>query len=254
MTIAGYRSAVCPVADLARTYCSRLALPTSRQPQPLSARSGQSRLRRRKVCASAATAAGGTLNPKPPRGDRGGLGRCLRWEERAAHTANPRRSTNVPASGRRHHRQDACGSASMRYRASSPRGPRPSIPCQLPSPRCPPRLRGTPRHIRRASPSPNLAAGMESTSPPSKAFGAGKIVLPAPNSKARGLRYAPSFCLGGAPETNPKPYNASTLAKFLGMSKCEWKVDAALSALALIEQTVALSRATRPTPTFNPPP
>jgi hypothetical protein len=65
-----------------------------------------------------------------------------------------------------------------------------------------------------------------------KAFGAGKIVLPDPSTKARGLRYAPSFCLGGAPETNPKPYNAGTLAKFLGMSDCEWKVSAALDTIA----------------------
>jgi len=69
-----------------------------------------------------------------------------------------------------------------------------------------------------------------------KAFGAGKIVLPAPPKNSPRLRFAPSFISdrassGGAPDTS-KPYTASTLAKFLGMSDCEWKVSAALDTLA----------------------
>jgi hypothetical protein len=75
-----------------------------------------------------------------------------------------------------------------------------------------------------------------------KAFGAGKITIPAPPSKARNVRYAPSFsvCQGTNPSANAKAYNPGTVAKFLGIDP--WKVDAALDALALIERTPSDSR------------
>jgi len=67
-----------------------------------------------------------------------------------------------------------------------------------------------------------------------KAFGAGKIELPAPtaNTPTHRLRFAPSFCRHSGATPNGKPYTAATLAKFLGMSDCEWKVSAALDTLA----------------------
>ena len=70
-----------------------------------------------------------------------------------------------------------------------------------------------------------------------KAFGAGKIVLPAPtkNPGQRYLRFAPLFSVGAKVGVDPdlsKSYTPATIAKFLGMSDCEWKVSAALDTLA----------------------
>lgn len=69
-------------------------------------------------------------------------------------------------------------------------------------------------------------------------YAAGKIELPKPKGAGNGqgnLRYAPHF--GGQSSRTESPYTVGTLAQFLGWK--EYKVQAALNALALIEDKVA---------------
>ena len=77
-----------------------------------------------------------------------------------------------------------------------------------------------------------------------EAYGAGKISLPKPKESNGKVRYAPSFCLGNNNLTNPedgssfglKPYNADTVAAFLGSTMPIATVKYTIRALCLIEQ------------------
>jgi hypothetical protein len=75
-----------------------------------------------------------------------------------------------------------------------------------------------------------------------EAYAAGKIDLELPDPKARGLRYAPSFCALSADRSADKPYSPQTVAKFLGWLKpsggAQDKVAFALSALEFIEDGI----------------
>ncbi len=75
--------------------------------------------------------------------------------------------------------------------------------------------------------------------------GAGRLTLPAPETKARGLRYAPGFEMNPdlqTPTDRAKPYTAETVAVFLGWLEpsghAKRKVHTALAALELIEAGV----------------
>jgi hypothetical protein len=72
-----------------------------------------------------------------------------------------------------------------------------------------------------------------------EAYGEGKITLPAPQGRNDQMRYAPHFSakadLGSC--SCSSPYTLATLAEFLGWK--EYKVEAALGALALIDDKIA---------------
>lgn len=72
-----------------------------------------------------------------------------------------------------------------------------------------------------------------------EAYGEGEIEIPPPPKSANRLRLAPSFLPDGEGSYSSKDpiYTIDSLADFLGWK--HYKVDAALSALALIEQNVA---------------
>jgi hypothetical protein len=81
------------------------------------------------------------------------------------------------------------------------------------------------------------------------AYAAGKIALPKPNGRTsyNQLFYAPSFTPGNDPgyTSNSHPYTTETLGQFLGWTqksdpeKASYKVRSALSALAMMEASLA---------------
>jgi ParB family chromosome partitioning protein len=72
-----------------------------------------------------------------------------------------------------------------------------------------------------------------------EAYGRGEIKLPSPNSKGRlnQTRYAPSFKLDVTRTSGAHPYTIPTLCQFLGWK--QYKVEAAVGALELIERNIA---------------